>query len=84
MCLVDDLSCDVGEYYEGVIFWECWDVKDGSGLRECVWGQCVGGDCGEELPCFPGLRAKVETVGGVLSGAVAQGAAWGVDDFHVG
>ena len=57
VCLVDDLSCDVGEYYEGVIFWECWDVKDGSGLRECVWGQCVGGDCGEELPCFPGLRA---------------------------
>ena len=22
VCLVDDLSCDVGEYYEGVIFWE--------------------------------------------------------------
>ena len=36
MCLVNDLTCDVGEYYKGVIFWEGWDVDDGGGLCECV------------------------------------------------
>ena len=39
VCFVDDLSGDVGKNYEGVVFGQGWDVYDGGGQGERVWGQ---------------------------------------------